>query len=282
LNYIFSGSGALSGAAGLLKEGSGTLTVDNTGGNNYTGATTISAGTVQLGDGSTPGAGQLGSGAVAISPGGALALDRPSGDNITVANAISGAGALLQEGGDIATLSGNNTSFTGQFTVSNGTLKLGSLTGLGGASGTVQTGATLDVTGFSVSNALTLNGGAVAATAGAASALSGPVTLGAAGGIANVATGATLTISGVIGGPGGLTENGGGILVLSNTNDYAGATTINAGTLRLGNAGALGGGSGSTTVPTGAALDIAGLRSSLPRALWAPNPRRSRSPRIVS
>jgi fibronectin-binding autotransporter adhesin len=268
LNYIFSGPGALSGTTGLLKEGSGTLIITNTGGNDYTGTTTISAGTVQVGDGFTPGAGQLGSGPVAISLSGSLVLDRPSGDDFTVVNAISGAGALLQEGGDTATLSGNNTSFTGQFTVSNGTLKLGSLSSLGSATGTVETGAVLDITGFSIPNALTLDGGAVTAVAGAGNGISGPVTLTDAGGIVNVATGATLTISGAIGGLGGLTENGGGILVLSNgSNNYTGGTTINAGTLRLGNVGVLGGASNSISVPAGATLDIAGLVIAYPLQL---------------
>ena len=44
--YTFSGSGQISGAASLLKSGTGTLTISNT--NSYTGGTVISAGTVVL------------------------------------------------------------------------------------------------------------------------------------------------------------------------------------------------------------------------------------------
>jgi autotransporter-associated beta strand protein len=247
LNYIFSGPGALSGTTGLLKEGSGTLTIANTGGNNYTGTTTISAGTVQVGDGSTPGAGQLGSGAVVIDLGGSLVLDRPSGDNITVANAISGAGALVQNGGDTVTLTGNNLSFSGTFNVTAGTLTVGSANALGTAGGSVGSGATLDVTGFSISNALTVDGGFLQASSGAGSVASGPVTL-SGGGNANVLAGATLTISGAIGGSGGFATNGSGLLILTGSNTYSGGTTINAGTLQIGAGGVSGTlGSGGVT-----------------------------------
>lgn len=43
-NYVFSGSGNISGAVGLTKNGSGTLTINNL--NNYTGITTVNAGTL--------------------------------------------------------------------------------------------------------------------------------------------------------------------------------------------------------------------------------------------
>ena len=52
------------------------------------------------------------------------------------------------------------------------------------------------------------------------------------------ASGATLKIGGVISGPGGLTVNGAGTLMLTNANIYAGGTTVNAGTLKLDFSGA--------------------------------------------
>ena len=248
LNYIFSGLGKLSGAASLLKEGSGALTLSNTGGNDYTGTTTISGGTVQLGDGSTPGAGQLGSGAVAISLGASLVLDRPSGDNFTVVDAISGSGALVQIGGDTVTLTGNNLAFSGAFNVAAGALAVGSANALGTAAGAVQSGAILDVSGYSIGNALAVDGGALQASGGASGAVSGSVTL-SGGGIANVLTGATLTISGGIGGSGGLAKNGGGLLILSGSSTYGGPTTINAGALQIG------GGGVSGTLGSGSVID---------------------------
>lgn len=47
--YVFNGTGGLTGSMSLLREGNGTLTLANTGGNDYTGATTIRTGTIKLG-----------------------------------------------------------------------------------------------------------------------------------------------------------------------------------------------------------------------------------------
>jgi len=244
-NYTFTGPGTVSGATTLTKEGTGTLFLQNTGANNFSGTITISGGTLQAGDGSTAGAGQLGSGNIVLS-GGSLALERPVGDDFALANIISGAGTLTQQGGDTVTLTGNNSAFNGSFNVTGGVLKVGNSNGLGTASGAVGSGGILDVTGFSINNTLTLNGGAVQATAGAGSMLGGPVTL-SGGGSANVVAGATLTISGAIGGSGGFTTTNGGLLILTGSNTYD-TTAINAGTLQVGAGGTLGSlGSGAVT-----------------------------------
>lgn len=57
LNYTFTDTGKISGSTGLVKQGAGTLTIANTGGNNYTGPTTISGGVLNvtsLADGGSP------------------------------------------------------------------------------------------------------------------------------------------------------------------------------------------------------------------------------------
>ncbi|MFD0892093.1 beta strand repeat-containing protein [Luteolibacter ambystomatis] len=66
------------------------------------------------------------------------------------------------------------------------------------------------------------------------------------------------TVASVLGGTAGLTKNGTGSLTLSGANTYSGTLTVSAGTLKAGNAAALGlaGTSNGTTVLSGATLDI--------------------------
>jgi len=79
------------------------------------------------------------------------------------------------------------------------------------------------------------------------------ITLNAGGGTIDT-NGNIATLSGIIGGPGGLTKSGAGTLVLSNANTYSGGTTLAAGTLRLENNRALGTGALTTT---GSVVDYA-------------------------
>jgi autotransporter-associated beta strand protein len=63
-----------------------------------------------------------------------------------------------------------------------------------------------------------------------------------------------ITFSGAIGGTGGIIKTGTGISILSASNNYSGATDIQAGRLYLTNAGRLG--SGAVTISSGANLDF--------------------------
>jgi fibronectin-binding autotransporter adhesin len=141
LNYTLSGSGRLSGTNGLLKSGPGTLLLDNSGTNDFSGGLTINAGIVQVGNGDANGS--LGTGSVANN--GAVVFARA--DNVTVNNAISGSGTITQNGPGILTLSGG--SFTGATVVAQGTLKAGTASALGtvDTGTTINSAATLDVNG---------------------------------------------------------------------------------------------------------------------------------------
>ena len=113
------------------------------------GTITISAGTLQIGNNGT--SGTLGTGNVINN----ATLTYSRSNNITVANVISGTGALINAGSGILTLSGANT-YTGATTVNNGTLKAGvaflTNTGAFGNNSDVTlantSGVTLDITGF--------------------------------------------------------------------------------------------------------------------------------------
>ncbi|MDX2036290.1 MAG: autotransporter-associated beta strand repeat-containing protein [Isosphaeraceae bacterium] len=66
---------------------------------------------------------------------------------------------------------------------------------------------------------------------------------------------------------GGLIKIGTGTLTLSGANTYSGATTISAGTLRIGHASALGTTAGNTVVVAGASLDLNGFSIAEPLRL---------------
>ncbi|WP_332119523.1 autotransporter domain-containing protein [Azorhizobium caulinodans] len=114
-------AGVISGTGSLTQAGTGTLTL--TGTNSYTGGTTISAGTLQIGNGGT-------SGSITgnVLDNGTLTFNRS--DAVTFAGAISGTGSLTKAGSGILTLTGAN-SYTGGTTVSGGTL-VGNTTSLTG------------------------------------------------------------------------------------------------------------------------------------------------------
>ena len=115
---------ALTSSGGTLtKLGAGTLTL--TGNNTYSGASTISAGTLQLGSG-----GSSGSIAGDVLNNAALVIDRTGA--ISLAGDISGNGSLTKLGAGTLTLTGSNT-YSGGTTISAGTLEVGA----GGASGSI-------------------------------------------------------------------------------------------------------------------------------------------------
>ena len=116
-------SGVISSGNGLSKSGAGTMTLS--GANTYTGATTISAGTLQLGDGSTTGT-LSASSAISVGSGATFAVNRSSaatqGTDFSSA-AITGAGGFTQAGSGTTILNATNT-YTGGTSVEAGTLQL--------------------------------------------------------------------------------------------------------------------------------------------------------------
>ena len=224
---------AITGAGAFRKSGAGVLTL--TGANNYMGATTINAGTLQIGDGGTVGA--LGAGDVSTH--GKLANRL---DNVTVANAISGGGAVNINGSGVTTLSGVNT-FSGGLVVNSGAaLAIPSSAALGSGIlalvGSPTVPATLKVTGTTtISNALTVSGDPVF----------------------DIAPGTTTTItSPIINGAqaGDVVVQGGGTLALTAINSYTGLTSVAGGTtLALQGAGAI---ANSVSVANNGVLDLTG------------------------
>ena len=100
----------------LTVSGAGTLIL--TASNTYTGATTISGGTLQLGDGVS----NNGSVAGNIVVGGELTFANPSAQ--TFGGTISGVGTVAKTGAGVLTLSNTGNAYLGLTTVSGGTLQV--------------------------------------------------------------------------------------------------------------------------------------------------------------
>jgi rhamnogalacturonan endolyase len=220
----------------VTKVGTGTLALS--GNNTYSGTTIISAGALQIGDGSTSGAGTLGTAGVTNNS--ILIFARP--DAVTVGNSISGVGNLVQCGANILKLTVANT-YSGSTTVSNnGTILLGAagaipngtalILGGGGTAGTLDlSGNTLTVAalgnGAGVTDAIIGNSAAMSATfifnGTNASTFSGTIQDTLPGGSSTVAL---------------AVQNG--KLTLNSANIFSGATTISGGTLALGASGSIG------------------------------------------
>ena len=114
-------SGVISGTGSLTKSGAGTLTLTNS--NTYTGGTTISAGTLQLGDGGNANGSLAGN----ITDNAALAFANPVAQPYS--GVISGSGSLTKFGAGTLTLT-NADTFTGGTTIAAGTLLLGNANAL--------------------------------------------------------------------------------------------------------------------------------------------------------
>jgi len=113
-----------SNSLAFTKTGLGVMIL--TGGNTYTGGTTINAGTLQIGNGGT-------SGSIAgdVSDNATFAFNRS--DSVTFGGVISGTGALVQMGSGTLTLTADN-SYGGGTTINTGaTLQLGN----GGTTGSI-------------------------------------------------------------------------------------------------------------------------------------------------
>ncbi|PWU11447.1 MAG: hypothetical protein C5B50_23310 [Verrucomicrobia bacterium] len=214
-NYTISGTGSIGGTGSLVKQGSGTLTLATA--NAYLGGSTISAGTLQLGDGASNNGSVVGN----IVDSANLTFANPSAQ--TYSGVISGGGTLTVSGPGTETLNAVQT-FSGALTVSGGGLTIG-------ASGLLGSGTYA----ANISNSGNLTFAPVAAQT-----LSGPI---ANSGTLTFAAGAGPTVSGAISGNGTLVENGPATLTLSAVNTYSGPTTIASGaTLTVSGTGSLGSG----------------------------------------
>jgi fibronectin-binding autotransporter adhesin len=251
-NYNFSGAGGIGGSGGLIKTGSGILSLATS--NTFTGQTNLSAGTINLQNTLA-----LVNTTVNIS-GGSLTFDAVVASNAFTLGGLTGTSniALVNTAANPITLSvGNNsagTTYGGVFSgsgilnkIGSGTLTLtGSNTYTGGTvltAGVVNLGVgeNAGVTGpLGASGIITFAGGTLQYSSANQYDYSSRFS-NAANQLFNIDTnGQNVTFAtGLSSAGGSLTKLGTGTLQLDASNTYSGATKIKAGTLQLGVANAL-------------------------------------------
>ncbi|GHT89647.1 hypothetical protein FACS1894101_0560 [Betaproteobacteria bacterium] len=235
----------ISGNGRLTKDGAGTLTLSNT--NTYNGGTSVNAGLINFANAGNFGATgkniTLNGGGLQWATGNTTDISGKltdlganggtfdtNGNDVTLATAISGTdSSLTKDGAGKLTLIGAN-DYSGVTTINAGTLALsgnGSIEDSSGVTLADVSGAIFDIS--SVGGSGTTIKGLIG---GGASG--GNVTLGSKN--LTVNNGGANSYGGVISGNGSLTKDGAGTLMLSNTNNYDGGTTVNAGLINFANA----------------------------------------------
>jgi fibronectin-binding autotransporter adhesin len=214
----------ISGSGSLAVQGPGIVTLTNSG-NTFSGVTTISGGTLQLGLGTV---GNDGSVAGNITANATLAFNYFGSP--TFAGTISGSGGVAINGPGTATLAAANT-FSGGVALNQGALQLANAAAVQNSTVTIASGGSL--TFASGIGSFGIGGLAGSGNLALQDATANPVALTVGG------NGQNTTYSGVLSAAGSLTLAGPGMLTLANANAYTGNTLVSGGTLALGNSLAL-------------------------------------------
>jgi len=253
-----SGANIIGGTGSLTKNGNSTLTLAG-GINTYSGATTISGGTLSVGalanGGSPSDIGAAGNGAANLVLNGGTLQYTGAGASSDHLFTLGTAGGTIDDAGSGALIF-NNTG----------------VIALNGTGARTLTLAGSDTSGDTFAPVLGENGGATALTkngagtwiltgnntySGLTTINNGVLQIGAGGTTGSLGSGNVLnnrgldfnrtdafTFGGNISGTGSVTNDGTGALILTGNNNYSGGTVVNAGTLQLGT-----GGTGATLNP---------------------------------
>jgi autotransporter-associated beta strand protein len=268
LTYTFTGSGGLAGIANLAKDGTGTLTIGNSGVNNFTGPIAIYGGRLQL----SGSANRLPTNAaVTLADAAGVTLDL-NGQNQMLNSVSGGASSAITLGSGTLTLSGGAAQYDGVIsgggkliktnigvsatqtlsganTYSGGTLISGSTT----LSVINSSGSGLGSGNVDIENSGTLNIGVGGSGSIAAAAITN-------NGILNLNVSIPdLTFTPVLSGSGTFNINKNGLTRLTTPNsNYTGTFSIQNGQVQVSDGAALGTGPGYTYISGTAQLQIGG------------------------
>ena len=186
-----------------------------------------------------------------VSPGSVIFNNNSLSYTLTGASGIAGYTSLVMNGSGSVTIA-NSNGYTGGTTINAGWLNIANASALGGPTTASAYGA-FTINGGTIDNTSTgpliLSNYPIAWNAGFVYPGSNPLNLGAGtvtlGSSAAVTlSGSTLTLGGAIGDSGsgyGFIQNGAGVLALLGSSTYSGQTTVNGGTLSLGNGASIDG-----------------------------------------
>jgi autotransporter-associated beta strand protein len=242
----------IGGTASLTKSGLSTVALSG-GFNSYTGITTVNGGTLSVGtlaNGGTAsdiGAAANSAGNLLFNSGtlqfiGGTATSDHLFTLTTAGGAIdaSGSGLLNLNNAGLVGYSGTGARVLTLTGTNAGTLAA-SIADNGGSTSLAKNGAgTWVLTGTNTeSGATTIANGELQIGAGGASGSIGSGSIND-NGVLDFNVTSTLTVSGAISGSGTVTNDGSGTVILANNDSYTGGTTVNAGTLQVGNGGSSG------------------------------------------
>lgn len=283
LSYSISGTGSINGTTGIVKNGTGALTLATA--NTFSGGVQLNAGTLNINNASA-----IGSGALTISAG--TVIDNTSGSAVTSSSPVTQAwnGDFTFTGSNDLNLGAGAVAMSAsrQITVNGSTLSVGGVSGTG--FGLTKEGAgTLAIGASTYTGATLINGGTLKANSTTSFTTTSSVTLADAAGaaldlngnsqtISNLSGGgssggniilgsATLTtgtaanasLGGNISGTGTLVKNGAGTLTLAGNNSgFTGATTVNGGVLAVGDLANNSLGSGALTLANNSVIEARG------------------------